>query len=968
MQRSLSRIIIFSLLPLAGWQASPIQAQQTQVFVGAGQTLTDIELSSGSFLGQDFVLQPNTIFEIEAGGVLGPVSNPTANTGQPFDFAGSTVNVNAGGRLGGKNVSLNEVGNLTLNLFDDGEITNSLVAFGGTVNIAGGSTQFVEVEAGGTLNVTGGIIPHSSRAQDSTVNISGGSLGYQLTLYRSDANVSGGNVTSIEAYDDSIINISGGIVGSLSSLRGGTVNLTGGTIERPSSIFTTLNASGGTIGRRFVSGIGGTTFTGGEFYLNGMPYTQSTLSFVEGQDTTFSGTFADGTPFVFSQAQDDELTNVTLVSTTLPTLVTTPIVVDGNSSPAPNGLRRGQSLTLNPGGTLNSNTAVVGATLTVDGGHVGDRVDAYQSTIQLRSGTISHNFHLLAGSTLEVTGGTVDRFIDTFAGSTTNISGGRIAGSFRINDGSTVAVTGGNFGDGFVTGFGSPNVSFSGGEFKLNGVPFTEDSISISSDETFTGTFEDGSPFIFSGSTRDFFRNVQLIPASLPAIDLTPITVSQPNSPVPTGLRQGQTLTLQSGGTLPVNFESVDATLNMAGGTVSDSLKIAGGEANISGGQIGNNAAALFGSTVNISGGSIGDFFQAAAGSTINITGGQIGERFTAEPGSIVSLSGGKIGPAFRAEHGAILNLLGGEFMLNGVPYTESTLGNVDLRLSVFSGTLSDGTTFVFGGRFPDLRLPDRIAPAHLIPTQLPEINLTPMVADGTTSAPKGLRNGQTLRLAAGGSLPDNFAAIGGHLLIDGGTVGANMQLVGTNFEMTGGSIATNLDVRIGSTVNISGGTVEDLTAFSGGTVNIFGGQVGAAHAGTGGILNILGGEIGRVSLSRDSTVNISGGTFDQISASSGTINLFVTEFLIDGLPASLQPNMPVNFRTEFSTLYSALLLDGSRLEFTGSNVRSSTNLIVTLIPEPSSLLLIASALFATLRTSLLRGVTTIGTKLYAKG
>lgn len=942
MQPSLIRINqLCCLLVLAIGLTRPASAQTSQVFVNAGQTLTDVELTAGSFFGQDFVLQPGTTFEIAGGGLLGPVSNPVAHTDEPFNFAGSTANINAGGQFGGRNTLLNEVENLTLNILPGGEVTTSLVAFGSNVNLAGGTTAFVEVEAGSTLNVTGGSINSSSRAQDSTVNIAGGTVGDGLSLHRSNAQITGGTVDRIFSFDGSTTNLSSGTLRSFTSSRDSTLNITGGALLNSSRTHGTLNASGGTIGRRLRTG-SGTTFIGGEFFSNQSLDLDSPFS-LRGEETDIlSGTFADGSPFVFSLLQGDSLIDVTLVPEPLPAADTTPIVVDSNSPPAPNGLRRGQSLTLLPGGTLNANTAVVGATLVVDGGLVGDSIDVYQSDIQLRTGTIDHNLHLLDGTTLDISGGSVGDFLRTFSGSTTNISGGRIGQHFLMGNGSTVSVTGGSISDGFSTDFFSPDVSLTGGEFKINGVPYTGDTINMLFEDVFTGTLADGSPFIFgyNNSTQDQLRSVRLISAPLPAVDLTPIVVDSPSSIAPTGLRAGQTLTLGSGGSLPENFEAVDATLNINDGFTRASLKLAGGVANITGGIVGDNATTLFGNTLNLSGGTIGDFFHAAAGSTVNITGGKIGQRFEAASGSTINLSGGTIAPVFQTEQGSTLNLFGGEFQLNGQPYTDNTLGNIDFRQNVFSGTLADGSTFVFSGRFPDLRLPDRIAHANLIDTPLPDIDLTPIIVGRRTTAPSGLRPGQTLSLEIGGRLPADFVAIDSHLTINGGSIGPNMQLVGTDVEINGGTIDENLDVRIGSTVDIFGGRVTDLTAFPGSTVNIAGGRVDSITPSNGGLVNVTGGSVGNLFMVRESTFNISGGSFDQISASDGTINLFVTEFLIDGLPAALEPTIPTRFRTDYSTLYSATLLDGSLLEFRGADIRSTTNLNVTLVPEPSAMLL----------------------------
>ncbi len=951
MQHSLSRISVLAwLMAIAGWQPLAILAQQTQVLVNAGQTLTDTELTAGTFLGQDFDLAPDTVFEIEAGGVLGPVSDRESN--QPFDFGGATANINSGGQVVGPINAFNRVENLTLNVREGGAVTNLLAGIGSTINLAGGTTDFVEVQEGSTLNVTSGIIPFSSRATDSTVHISGGSVGRSLFLSGSVADVSGGTVGKMEASNGSTINVSGGTLQSYSIGVGSTLNLTGGRLIYTDRAAGTLNASGGTIGRRFV-GTAGTTFTGGEFTLNGSRNTGDIITFPASGQFIFSGTFADGTPFVFSQYQGDQLTGVKLVSSPLPTADTTPIVVDGSSAPAPNGLRRGQSLTLNDGGTLNAGTAVVGAMLVVEGGHVGDTVDAYQSEVHLRSGSIDHNFHLLPGSRLDMSGGTVGG-LQVFDGSTTTVSGGRVAGPWHIRSGASVSVSGGSIGNGFNAESNWSDVSFAGGEFQLNGASYTDDSITLGSNDTFTGTFQDGSPFVFSSGSRTFdrLRDVRLISAPLPAKDLNPILVSQADDRSPTGLRAGQMLTLQGDGTLPENFESVDATLNINGGTVGDSLRLAGGVTNITAGQVGDATGALFGSTVNISGGSVGNHFQAGVGSTVNITGGSVGGSFTVGLGSTLNLSGGSIGTAFRVDPEATFNLFGGEFLLNGEPYTQDTLPNLDLSEDVFSGTLADGTTFVFASRFPDPRLPDRIAHANLISAPLPEIDLSPIVVDAISPSPNGLRAGQTLTLQPGGSLPRNFAAIGGTLVVNGGTVGADMQLVATDMDITGGTVDSNLGVRVGSKVHVADGDVKNLLAYSGATVSITGGRIDAVGVTRDGVLNISGGSIGFLYMrTHASVLNISGGTIDGISAPYGTMNLTVTDFLIDGVPAMFQPGAPLTFRTEHSPLYSALLPDGSRLDFTWSGVRSGTIINVWQVPEPSAVRLLVTAIAVAMLT-----------------
>ena len=933
--------ILFATL-LSAFESA--RGQQSQIFVDAGQTLTRAELSDGEFQGQEFDLAPDTVFEIASGGILGPVSNPNAPTGHPFDFAGSAVRISAGGQFGSWNNFSNEVSNVALEIQEGGSVVGSLYATTSTVNISGGAASSLRIDSGSSLNVSSGA--YSAKAFDSSIDISGGSG--HLALYRSSASISGGEVRGITLHDGSIADVRGGTLRLSANSVGSTFNPMGGVLEGVGgSMRGELNATGGVIGRRFRSG-SGTTLIGGEFYFNGSPYTQPTISFVEGEDAYFSGTLADGSPFVFSQAQRDELASVELVLTALPAIDTTPAVVDASSAPAPNGLRRGQSLTLGDGGRLATTTAVVGSTLVIDGGHVGDWVDVYQSEVQLRAGTIGSSFHLLDGSSLEVSGGSIDQAFVAYSGSTIDIAGGHIASWFLVRSGSTVAISGGSFGDGFRNELDSV-VSLAGGEFELNGAAYTGSSISLSVGDTFSGTFQDGSPFIFGRTTdqRELLLNVQLNAAPLPVVDLNPIVVSQPSDSSPSGLRRGQTLTLDGEGALRDNFEAVNATINVTGGSIGDSLSLAGGEIDVTGGQIGDDTKALHGSVVNISGGTVGDRFIAASGSSINISGGNLGRGFLAEPGSAVTISGGAFGEHFVSSPGATLTLVGNEFMLNGIPYTEEALGRVDFRRDILTGTLADGTTFVFADR--QARLPDSIANANLVLTDLPEIDSAPLVVDDSTPAPKGLRAGQTVMLESGGTLRENFAAIEGKLIVTGGRIGAGMQAIGSHLEIAGGTVGDDLEIRSGSTLDITGGTIEGIASIFESSANVRGGRIGRLLAQRDSVVNISGGQVSSMPIHSGGTYNVSGGIIQHASATRGTLNLFVRAFLVDDVPMALARGSAFEIETDYGTLYSAILLDGSRFDFSGRHVRHSVDLNVTLIPEPRPLVLLTLSLFAAL-------------------
>jgi hypothetical protein len=346
---------------------------------------------------------------------------------------------------------------------------------------------------------------------------------------------------------------------------------------------------------------------------------------------------------------------------------------------------------------------------------------------------------------------------------------------------------------------------------------------------------------------------------------------------------------------------------------------------------------------VNISGGTIGDGFRLLSGSTTNIFGGTIGSGFNANAGSIVNVSGGALGDNFRVYSGSSANISGGDFRIDGTLISGlDVVGNtVPVNIpsdSLFSGTLADGTPFVFiysegdGFSYDVLSLT-----AAALPAGGPAIVMVP-----SDPAPLGVRNGQTLVLAAGGNIGNHFNAGRSSIVnITGGQIGSNFEAVDAQVTISGGTIGSNFDAFRGSVVNINNGSIGDhFDAWSDSTVNIFGGIVGTSfEARSGSLVNIMGGSVGssfaangncEVNISGGtfgtffnanggSVVNISGGTFDNdFNAKSGSrVNLIGTQFVLGGLDitASLSQNSPFTISNRNVTL-SGLLADGSPFSF----------------------------------------------------
>lgn len=599
-------------------------------------------------------------------------------------------------------------------------------------------------------------------------------------------------------------------------------------------------------------------------------------------------------------------------------------------------------------------------------------------------GFINSSFDVLAGAELNVSGGRINTSLDVRSGGELNISGGLIGFTGQAFSGSYVTMTGGLVDQGFESLAGSvvllkggavsrrfraragSGVEIFGQDFQLNGtsIPASElADVSLSDDDVLTGVLEDGSAFIFSPQAGDVILDVPLTQSALPGpADTTPIVVDTANPVRPSGVRAGQTLTLRNGGELPINFEAVDATVNIEGGFIGDHsgfsrsvVNISGGEVdafsnayagavvNLTGGTWGSFSDAHSGSVVNVIDGTLDSFFEAQAGSTINIQGGVV-ERFTALSGSTVDITGGALGFNFDIEAGTDAELFGGEFRLNGESFTGSTLtiGDDDL----FTGTLTDGSAFIFAGNRSD-----DIVGLKLVEVALPTLDTTPQVIDTADHGrPSGLRAGQTLTVLDGGVLGKFFETVDGSTLnIEGGRLGADAAVVNGTVNIRSGVVERAFTGGTGSVVNVSGGTIGNQSkAQSGSEFNFSGGVIGSeftAEAGSvvnisggsfeeeffaGGEVNITGGELGPdFEANSGSVVNIGGGTFgDEVTFGSGSeVNLFGFGFLIDGLPA-----IPIvqgqNFTSQAQdAVLSGTFADGTPFlfDFSDSDFLSST-------------------------------------------
>ena len=771
----------------------------------------------------------------------------------------------------------------------------------------------------------------ASIASDTQLNLADGGalpLGFRAganagTDTNMEVNISGG-VTSgnFRANSGAIVNMTGGIIqnsvnaNSLRSFSGAAVNISGGIIQR------NFDASSGSAVRLF----------GGEFRLDGVPIAGlnnvgDTQPLNKLSGGVLSGTFADGTPFIFGELDDFANGTLTLQRTAL---LSTTTMIDVPPEMAPTGAREGQTINVSNGGALGDNfIAIWGSSVDITGGQVGDFFRAAGATVNLSQGAIGQGFNAHRGTVVNVSGGTIDYNFDAFRGSVVTVTGGDIGHSFRAWTGSQVNISGGNVGssmsvengaavnisggavDDRMTGDVNSTINWSGGtigddfgvaigggslsgvghinvhgsDFRLNGALIAGlnnpgDTVQVNRPSSgpwlFSGTLEDGTPFALGMDDQLSLPNGSLtfIQTAAPAPE--PAAIQVPTDPAPLGVRAGQTLTLQEGGALGEHFNAGrGSTVNIQGGTVGKNFEAVAAE-------------------VTISGGNIGDSFDVFQGSQVAISGGRFGHDFAVLNGGVATISGGLFGGEFKQLAGGQTTLIGGEFRLNGemIAGLETVADSVLLQIpagGVLSGTLADGSPFAFsnsdsntinfdvlGSGQSDVDLFD--GGVTLQRSAVPDAEPNDLHVP-TDAAPYAVRQGQRVTLENGGVLEPSFhAGHGSNVVINGGTVGANFEAIGAEINIHAGAIGSGFDAMSGATVNFYGGQMGDgVEVFQKSVFNMHGGTAGRRfRVANNGRANLFGGSLSEhLQVQSGGVVNFFGGTVgDQINVTDGRFNV----------------------------------------------------------------------------------------------
>jgi hypothetical protein len=764
-------------LPPVGPKLITASAGPLPLGIRGGQRMV---VDAGGVVGENFHAGRGSVVQVE----------PGADIGDNFEAIGAVVLV-SGGSVG--------------NFFD---------AFGGSgVKITGGTVGFdFDAMPGSSVEISGGGVgDYFDAYRTSTVHVTGGTVGNRFdALPGSNVTIAGGAVGhSFSAHSGSKVRLTGGTVGNyFDALGGSNVVITGGVVGAWFGAFggSGVRISGGVIGDGFTAVPGSRVeISGGEFRLNGalvagLDKVGDNLQVSVPSGAVLSGTLADGRQFAFSTEDRDYFAPdvLTLRNVALPPKG--PMLILASNNPVPPGIRDGQLVVVDAGGM------------------VGDNFGAgWGSAVRIESGgAVGNNFEAI-GADVDIVGGIIGTQFDAFYGTRVNLSGGTVGDVFEVFSGSSL--------------------NLAGGEFRINGVLLdglrtigSRVPIDVPAGALLSGTLADGTPVAFSARDGDHFADgaLTLTAAALPAIGPSRLTVSA--DPLPWGIRHGQMLLVDAGGTVPANFnagwgsvvrvqpggriganlEATGATIELSGGVIDDDFDaFTGSTVTLTSGAVGDRFAAFDGSLVNMRGGAIGDEFDATdgsivnifagvigdgldlfsgsrvsilggsigsgadafAGSTLNVFGGSVGENFDAYDGSAVNMSGGSMSNGFEALAGSTVNLFGKEFLIEGAPIDGLVLGEpftVINRTGTLSGVFADGGEFAFPLEYQQYI--EGFHPAsHLTVTLVPNASLGDTNADGIVDMNdlNNVRNHFGAAGAADGTLAGDTVPFDGQVNID---------------------------------------------------------------------------------------------------------------------------------------------------------------------------------------------------------
>jgi hypothetical protein len=847
-------------------------AGQAEITGGAIETIGAVRTSSLIIRGVDFAIdgvpvgglgQVGDSVQLDLG--LGTVLTATLADGTPFGRYQS----------GGAQATIIENGVLTLERSVDPQppVAGTLIVEQASDLPSVGANQLLQVVENGSL-------PEQFRAgPGSLVEVNGGQIGAALHAVGAEVVLNEGRIRRrMNAFDDAVVSVRGGLLesdaqffrastlnveggevgggiwfreGAELNLRSGRIfeaigftdsdlNIEGGTIHRVSTSKGRIHVMGGSIIDSLDATNGGrAVFAGGrhtdnlsfrgaqmevhgsEMRINGVPLAElvapgDTATVDLSKTTTLSGVYADGTPFVLHGSQEDVRSAITVVET--PTPAPASLFVRIPSDPVPPGVRDGQVLLLEQGGSIPSNfTAGFGSTLEVRGGTVGSNLEVIGATLDATGGQFSSieaftHAEIDLGGTAEFTG------LSAYDGAIVNVRGALYTGgsSFRAWSGAEVNISGG----------------------VLRGrVELDESTVSVGAGE-------------LVGVTMDHFSNGVITGGEIGGVIL----------------RSGSHL-LATGGT--INSLSVSIGDSILEGVATTTATIDGAaienlvsgpftEITIRSGIAGNTDVTPQGGSLKFFAGVLDDRHQWLAG-TVEING--YGFQVNGEPVSALQHVGDSI--QLQYEPGSALT---GQ-MADGTPFNlmaNDNFNNVVIADGVL--TLIQSAPVVL----PDVvTVPRDTAPYGAATGQ------TVILEDGGALGPHFVAAQNSVVEIRGGTVGKNFEADRSFVTIAGGTVGEFADVFrGATVTVTGGEIRPHLEVHAGGVLNLNGGQLGFGGVARGGQLNMAGGRIvsgfelqeGASASISGGLVD------GTLTVAASSTATVSGGEILRLRGESGSL------------------------------------------------------------------------------------------------
>ena len=599
----------------------------------------------------------------------------------------------------------------------------------------------------------------------------------------------------------------------------------------------------------------------------------------------------------------------------------------------------------------------LGSQLTMTGGRIGENFQVHaDSTLIVAGGEVAEGLKVMPGGNAVVTGGivsggpyTTSLGIAVYSGGTLSLEGGTLDGAVSLYPGATLQQTAGlnlhttqlyaganyHLSGGYVDGIATTatsQVEIAGGEFMVNGVPLQGlgttpgDSLQVDlpANATLTGVLPDGRSFVLASAAGSSFADGTLtlvrndIPTAAPGTTLVTTAETLPTA------RSGQTIRLEPGGSLPNFFVAGPGSrLEIAGGTIGTSSRLAYAEVVMEGGSIGLSGRAYDGTSLVMEAGTLGSSFGAYDGSSIEVEGGLVDSFFRAYEGSEVVIRGGRIKSDFRTDAGSSLRLVGSEFRYDGQPI--AGLGSIGSTAELaftsghlLTGVLADGTAVAF--HFDDgdyLYSSVTLEKSAAAPIGPATITLP------TDPAPSNIGRDQRLIVESGGAVPSNFiAGPGSEVVVDGGTVGTYAETIegqftlnsgsvanyfrafdadvvqtggsfgyaelfqGTHFAKSGGEITSTLYLRSKTEADLTGGTTSTVYVYEDSTARVAGADVeGTIYLYDGGTLDFAGPSIAESIYISNGQATLRGGGLGSnfYVSSSGEATFYGSDFRVNG-------------------------------------------------------------------------------------